>query len=162
MSIENELRECKVCKEIKSLHTAFPVKINKKTGVVYRPHTCNSCRNAEIKRKRDLLLQDESIRKTYYPDKYNKQKLNPTYKANKKIRNAKYKEKHKERLKAKYIQSRENLDDNYLMHMINQRQPVRLKKHEVPQELFDMMKESILFKRKVSKESGYSVRKLNL
>lgn len=161
MSIENELRECKVCKEIKSLHTAFPVKINKKTGIVYRPHTCNSCRNAEIRRKRALLLQDENIRKTYYPDKYKKEKLHPEYKAKKKIRNAKYAEKHKEALKAKYIQSRETLDNNYLRHIINQREPIKLKRHEIPQELYDMMKKSILFKRKISKESGYSVRKLN-
>jgi hypothetical protein len=161
--MENELRECKVCKEIKPLHTAFPVKINKSTGVVYYPHHCNSCRNAEIRRKRALLLQDETIRKTYYPDKYAKEKLNPNFKKNKQIRNAKYAAKHKETLKAKYIKSRENLEDSYLRHMLNQREPaiLKLKKDDIPRELLNMVKANILYKRHLSKKTGYSISKIN-
>lgn len=161
--MENELRECKVCKEIKPLQTAFPVKIKKSTGVVYYPHHCNSCRNAEIRRKRALLLQDETIRKTYYPDKYAKEKLNPNYKKNKQIRNAKYAAKHKETLKAKYIKSRENLEDSYLRHMLNQREPaiLKLKKDDIPRELLNMVKAKILYKRQISKQFGYSISKIN-
>ena len=161
--MENELRECKVCKEIKPLHTAFPVKIKKSTGVVYHPHHCNSCRNAEIRRKRALLLQDETIRKTYYPNKYAKEKLHPNYKKNKQIRNAKYAAKHKETLKAKYIKSRENLEDSYLRHMLNQREPaiLKLKKDDIPRELLNMVKANILYKRQISKQSGYSISKIN-
>lgn len=161
--MENELRECKVCKEIKPLHTAFPVKIKKSTGVVYHPHHCNSCRNAEIRRKRALLLQDETIRKTYYPDKYAKEKLHPNFKKNKQIRNAKYAAKHKETLKAKYIKSRENLEDGYLRHIINQREPaeLRLKMADMPREFLNMVKANILYKRQISKQSGYSISKIN-
>ncbi len=161
--MENELRECKVCKEIKPLHTAFPVRIKKSTGFVYYLHYCKSCRNAEIRQKRALLLQDETIRKTYYPDKYAKEKLNPNYKKNKQIRNAKYAAKHKETLKAKYIKRRENLEDTYLRHILNQREPaiLKLKKDDIPRELFNMVKAKILYKRQISKQSGYSISKIN-
>jgi len=161
--MENELRECKVCKEIKPLHTAFPVRIKKSTGVVYYLHYCNSCRNAEIRQKRALLLQDETIRKTYYPDKYAKEKLNPNYKKNKQIRNAKYAAKHKETLKAKYIKRRENLEDTYLRHILNQKEPaiLKLKKDDIPRELLNMVKAKILYKRQISKQSGYSISKIN-
>jgi len=178
--MENELRECKVCKEIKPLHTAFKYQINRSITTklekpIYYYNYCKSCAFIKNKKHIELSIKNDEkyaerlkiIKKTNDAKYRAKKKLDPNYKNVRRKEYLRYAEKNKEKIKLRGIENNknaiQNLYDRYLLCRINRDLPfsLKLKRNEVTDELLNMVKESILYKRQISKQSGCSINKLN-